>query len=163
MKKSTLTGAAAATLLCSLQATAGPPEEKSSNGIQFYEFDFFETVYIECLGEYVDVEEHISAASHAFTTPSGNFHVVDNWKFSAMWTGVSTGRIWIGQLTSPYQGNVGPGYVEQWSVKGVQKPITEGAPKFFYAGSFKTTVNANGELVVLNDASSGSVRCLGNQ
>ena len=149
------------TVVVSCAAILSISPASANNGIQFYEFDFAETVYIDCLNEWVDLEEHISGAVHVFTTPSGNFHVHDNWKFSVIWTGVSSGHIWIGHLTSPYQFNDGPAMVEQWSVKGVQKPITEGAPKFFWTATFKTTVNANGEVVVLNDPGSFSVRCLG--
>jgi len=140
----------------SAPATAG-------NGIQFDAFDASGSVYIDCLDEFIDYEEHIDIAFHEFMTPSGNYHVIDNWTFSLTATGASTGRTWVGVLQSPGQINDGPADVMQWSIQGVIRSLTKGAPNFFWGFNFRSVVNANGDLQVLQDSGGTYARCLGNK
>ena len=137
----------------------------ANNGIQFSEFDFQdESFWVECLAEEVDVHQYVRAAYHEFETPSGTYHLIDNWRITVMWTGKSTGRTWVGRNVSPFQWNAGPGETNQWVYKGVQKPLTGDGPSFFYSADFKVTVTANGVLVVEREAESvqsDRIRCLG--
>lgn len=89
--------------------------------------------------------------------------MVDRWTFALTATGMSTGREWAGVLQSPTQLNGGPGEVLQDAIRGVIRGITKGAPNFAWTGSFKSTVNANGELVVLRDTEGFAARCLGKK
>ena len=150
-----LTAAVAFAVILSISSAS------ANNGIQFSEFDVEETLYIGCLGEDVFADQTIAVASHAFVTPSGNFHLVDNWEFTILWTGVATGRTWAAKLRSPFQLNIGPGETNQFVVKGVNHPLTGDGPRFFYSVYFKVTVTANGDLAVLRDSEGYSVRCLG--
>lgn len=132
-------------------ASAGLLPERSADaasGIQFQEFDVTGSVYIDCLGEFIDYEEHIRIAYHEFVTPSGNYHLIDSWKFTLTATGASTGRMWAGVLPWPGRVNAGHAEVVQFNVQGVIRAITKRAPSFFWGQTYKTTVNANGELVV---------------
>lgn len=135
----------------------------ANNGIQFSETSASGEIYIECLGEYIAFEEHIDMAFHQFVTPSGTYHMVDKWTFALTATGMTTGREWAGVLQSPTQLNGGPGEVLQYAIRGVIRGITKGAPNFAWTGSFKSTVNANGELVVLRDTEGFAARCLGKK
>ena len=139
----------------------------AGNGIQFSEFDFYDgRFYVACLGEEVDVHQYVTSAYHEFDTPSGTYHLIDNWRITLMWTGVTTGRTWVGRNVSPYQLNIGPGMTEQFIYKGVQKPLGGDGPMFFYGTEFKVTVTANGEQVVERmpqEPFGDRVRCLGNR
>jgi hypothetical protein len=137
----------------------------ANNGIQFSEFDFQdESVWVECLDEVVDIHQYVTVASHVVETPSGTWHLVDNWRITVIWTGASTGRTWVGRNVSPFQWNIGPGETNQYVYKGVQKPLTGDGPMFFYGTEFKVTVTANGVMVVDRQpeaVQSDRFRCLG--
>ena len=123
----------------------------ANNGVQFYEsYNVIDPpgVYVDCLGENIAGVEHIRGAYHEVFTPSGIYHLLDNWKFSGELTGLVTGRTWVAKGVSPFQANVGPGQAAQWLSKIVYKPLSGDGPIFFYENEFKVTVNANGELVV---------------
>jgi len=132
----------------------------ADNGIQFDEFDTGGDLYIDCLGEVIAFEEHIKTAFHEFEAPSGTYHVVDNWTFYLTATGLTSGRRWYGSLPSPGQYNAGPGEVSQFAIRGVIKGVTPDTPNFAWTGYYKSTVNANGALVV-ERGSDFSARCLG--
>ena len=153
--------ATAAGLAVASTALMSVPSANAANGIQFGEFDVSGSVYVDCLGEFIDFEEHIDIAYHEFVTPSGNYHLVDNWTFTITATGASTGRMWAGILKSPGQINAGHAEVAQFSIQGVIRSITKHAPSFFWGLTFKTTVNANGELVVERGSFDTFVRCNG--
>lgn len=142
-------------LLTTSAATAG-------NGMQFSEDHFSGTLYIDCLGEQIDYEEHIQIWSHVFQTPSGTYHLVDNWKFYLTATGTISGRQWFGSLASPFQYNASAVEVFQYAIRGVIRGVSKDAPNFRWAGYYKSTVNANGDLVVERSADF-SAACLGNK
>ena len=138
----------AAGLAIASAALMSVPSADAANGIQFSEFDVSGSIYIDCLGEFIDYEEHIRIAYHEFLTPSGNYHLIDSWTFALTATGASTGRMWAGVLPWPGRVNAGHAEVVQFNVQGVIRAITKHAPGFFWGQTYKTTVNANGELVV---------------
>ena len=78
-------------------------------------------------------------------------------------TGLTTGRTWFGVLPAPQQVNSGPSEVVQYAIRGVIRGVEKGTPNFAYSGSYKSTVNANGELVVENDTGGFFARCLGKK
>jgi len=135
----------------------------SGNGIQFDEFDSGGELYVDCLGEFITFEEHIETAYHEFQTPSGSYHLIDRWTFSLTATGMSTGRMWFGVLQSPGELNARASEVFQYAIRGVIRGIGPGTPNFAWTGSYKSTVNANGELTVENDTGGFSARCLGRK
>jgi hypothetical protein len=138
-----------------------------NNGVQFYEFDSpvpSPGFYVPCLGENIAGVEHITGTYHEVVTPSGTYHLLDNWKFWGEWTGLVTGRTWVSQGLSPYQDNIGPGYAGQWVSKIKYTPLDGDGPIFFWENEFKITVNANGELVVdrsFNPNPEELTRCVG--
>ena len=140
----------------------GPPAV-SGNGIQRAEFEISDEVYIDCLGEVIAVEERVEVAYLTFNTPSGNSHLIDNWKFYVTATGMTTGRMWFGVLPSPSQFHDGPAQVGQYAVRGVVKGVDKGTPNFAWSDSYKVTVNANGDLVVEKSSDGFSARCLGKK
>jgi len=127
----------------------GASSASASNGIQHYEDgDVIPAFYIACLGETVKYEYRIYGSFHIFETPSGNFHLLDNWKFTVMMTGNDSGRTWYGGGPSPYQQNIGPGETLQYTANYKAKPLTGDGPTLKFRETFKLTVNAEGELVV---------------
>ena len=139
------------------------PSADAANGIQFDEFNVSGSIYIDCLGEFIDYEEHIRIAYHEVVTSSGNYHLVDSWTFTLTATGASTGRMWAGVLPWPGRINAGHAEVVQFNVQGVIRAITKDTPSFFWGQTYKTTVNANGELVVERGSfDEFDIRCHGN-
>ena len=139
----------------------------SSNGVQRYEFDeALEApgVYVPCLGENITYTVHVTGTYREFVTESGTYHLLDNWKMTHEYTGVLTGRTWIGKGVSPFSANVGPGQAVQWVSRVTMKPLTGDGPMFKFENEFKITVNANGDLVLDRPAGPGleeSYRCIG--
>jgi hypothetical protein len=160
MKLKSILGISGSSAIVFAALLSMPPAD-AANGIQFDEMDFAGSVYVDCLAEFIDFNEHVDIAYHEFVTPSGNYHLVDTWKFTITATGQATGRTWAGVLTSPGQVNAGPGEVAQFSIQGILRSITKHAPAFFWGLTFKTTVNANGELVVERGSFDTFVRCNG--
>ena len=141
----------------------GASSAAASNGIQHYEFgDTYPFVYIECLGETVKFEFSVYGSGHVFETASGNFHVLDRWKFTVMMTGNDTGRTWYGGGPSTYTDNVGPGETLQWTANYKAKPLTGDGPILRVRDTYKLTVNAEGELVV-EMGYSEPWQCIGKQ
>ena len=121
----------------------------ANNGIQTYQSDIDPAeFYIACLGESVRLEGTIFGRYQEFETPSGNWHLVDNWRYAFEFTGLITGRKWFARGVSPFTQNIGPGGTQQWAENIVAKPVAGDGPMFKIHVNNKVTVNANGELVV---------------
>ena len=140
-----------------------------NNGVQYYEYDEVidnPGVYVPCLGENLIGVWHITGTYHEVLTPSGTYHLIDNWKSWGEFTGLLTGRTWVGKLVSPFQWNAGPGETNQWVSKAVMKPLTGDGPIFKFENEFKITVTANGDLVVdrpFNPNLEELYRCVGKK
>ena len=140
-----------------------------NNGIQFYSWDnVFDgpNFHAECLGENVTFVWHITGSYHEFVTNSGTYHLIDNWRATAEYTGAITGRTWIAKAVSPFQWNAGPGETNQWVSRAIAKPLTGDGPMFVFENKFKITVTANGDLVVDRPSAqtfSDTIRCLGKK
>ena len=139
----------------------GVSSANADNGVQFSEFDVAGDFYVDCLNEYVFFEEHVRISNHEFVTPSGTYHLVDNWTFTLTGLGESTGRLWAGVLPSPTTVNIGPAETTKVFIKGVVRPLTDDTPPFFWDLTYQATVNANGELVFERGEGVPVVRCLG--
>jgi hypothetical protein len=151
---------AALTLVASGAFAKGPI------GTQVLEFEFDNgPMYIDCVGEVVTRYVTVETRYHEFETPSGTFHLMDNWHFTVYHVGTITGRVWVGEGVSPYHLNtrLEKGQVEQWVSTVNFIALGERAPAYSYKDAFKVTVNANGELVVLHeeDLTGEGFRCLG--
>lgn len=151
------------TILATGAATLLMTSVSANNGIQYDEFDFVGTAaYVGCLGDTVTPQGHIRVAFHEFETPSGTIHVIENWSVTLLWIGAS-GDTWVGRVKSPFQLNIGPAVTNQWVYQGIQKPLTGDGPRFFFKDSFKLTITANGDFVVLREIEdiNDKIRCFG--
>ena len=162
MKKLISSLFAVATL--TLVAGAAVAKDPVGNEVLPFEFDV-ESFYIDCIGEITNGHAVGEARYHEFETPSGTFHIVDQWRFKVYRVGTITGRVWVGYAVSPFQMNtkLEKGGVQQWVSNIKFVPVDENSPAFFYMDDFKITVNANGELVVLHeeDLVGANFRCIG--
>ena len=162
MKK--LIGALFAAAVMTLVASGAYAKDPVGNEVLPFEFDN-PPVYIECVGEIVNGHVVGEARYHEFETPSGTFHIVDQWRFRVYQTGTISGRVWVGYAVSPFQMNtkLEKGQVQQWVTNIRFVPVGELAPAYFYNNSFKITVNANGDVVVFHDEipASEGYRCVG--
>ena len=154
--------------LTSASALLFLPSAFAMNGIQFFEFEFSEEtpLYVECLGEYTIGDLYVTVATHEFETSSGTYHYIEHWRYSMIIVGVDTRRTWIGHSVSPWVEHIGPGESIQWVDTGTLKPLTEDGPMWKYKNTFKVTVTANGDLVVLREPPeeySDITRCLGKK
>ena len=139
---------------CALVLSISPASSK--NGIDKYEWEInFTDFYVACLGEMLSGDVSIVGKYHEFETPSGKYHLVDNWQYTWVLTGQTTGRVWFARGASPFVLNVGPGETFQYGESFVARPVSGDGPKLRFHYRFKVTVNANGELVVLNDGLDG--------
>lgn len=147
-----LLGSLLAVAALMLVASGTFAKDPVGNEVLPFEFDN-PPVYNNCFGEIVNGHVVGETRYHEFETPSGTFHIVDQWRFKVYHTGTISGRVWVGYAVSPSQINtkVEKGQVAQWvsNIKFVE--AGENAPAYIYQNSFKVTVNANGELVVLHD------------
>ena len=162
MKK--LIGALIAAVALTLAASGASAKDPVGNEVLPFEFDNPQ-VYNHCVGEIVNGHVIGETRYQEFETPSGTFHVVDQWQVKIIDTGTISGRVWVGYGVSPFQLNtrVEKGQVQQWVSNIKFMPLDEKAPAYFYQNNFRVTVNANGELVVLHEAESmeSAYRCLG--
>ena len=154
--------------VAALTLVAGGALAKDPVGNEVLPFEFDNPpVYNDCVGEIVNGHVVGETRYHEFETPSGVFHIVDQWRFKVYQTGTISGRVWVGYAVSPLQMNtrVEKGQVVQWvsNIKFIAPG--EKAPAYFYQDDFKITVNANGELVVLHeeDLVGANFRCLGSK
>lgn len=114
--------------------------------------DAEEDIYVSCLGEFVDGEFSVVYKYREFETPSGVYHYVEHFSWYSVYTGQSTGRIWVGKGVSPGAFHVGPDGtpdIGQFTNNEVAKLVVGKGPKIRNNARLKVTVNANGELKVL--------------
>jgi hypothetical protein len=139
---------------CALVLSVSPAS--SSNGVEKYEWGYnWSDFYVACLGEMLSGEVSLVGKYHEFETPSGKYHLIDNWQYTFVLTGQTTGRVWFARGATPYVINVGPGETFQYGESFVAQPISRSGPKLRFHYRFKVTVNADGELVVLIDGLDG--------
>jgi len=153
-------------LAAGVSATLFISAAAANNGIQKYELNIQNQHYVDCLGEDVAFDINVIGSYHEFVTASGKYHLVDHWQYTWEFTGLFSGRTWFAHGASPYSLNVGPGETFQWGENVVARPVTGDGPKFRLHFRFKSTVNANGELVVLIDDVDGGdhldfIQCMG--
>lgn len=138
----------------------------ANNKMQTIEFDggipSSDPVWVECLGEYVYGPFHVTAKTHAFETPSGTFHFVENWDLTQELTGASTGRVWLIKSVSPATDNlVKTGEVFGYTEIALARPVDQG-PKWRYNLNVKAKFDENGGLVSFSvKFATGDFKCLG--
>jgi hypothetical protein len=139
-----------------LSAIALASGASAKNGVETYKLDLgFSDFYVACLAEMISGEIEVSGRYHEFDTPSGKYHLVDHWNYLVTLTGQTSGRVWFARGVSPFVLNIGPGETFQYGEAFVARPVSGDGPKLRLNYRFKATVNANGELVVLNDGTDG--------
>ena len=141
----------------------------AANRTTVSEFDFPFLMPAPCLGENVLAHAYVTARGHEFTTPSGTYHMIDNWKFLLVGVGESTGREWIGKGLSP-SGDVihktGEKYffTQNGFMNPVSVPGLEDGPKFRFNQLYQARWDADGNLVMeMLKGTDPNVRCLGKK
>jgi hypothetical protein len=109
--------------------------------------------YMPCLGEEVINYVFGEARYHIFQTSSGTQHFIDMWLVKSFLVGQDTGTVWLGYANSPLEFNakLEQGAVRQWVVHWRFVPDGGHGTEVVGQNTWKYTVNANGELVMLND------------
>jgi len=83
-----------AALVLSIGTTA------ADNGVETTELEWVipadNPIWIECINEFVYGPVHITARYHVLETPAGTAHLMEQWNQTITWTGLSTGRVWLG-------------------------------------------------------------------
>ena len=135
----------------------------ANNGMQTIEYDLNipapDTVFVDCLNEYITGVTSITARVHEFETPSGIVHILDNWSFTTVFAGQSTGRAWTNRGVSPYHQNIlKNGETLGYTDNSLARPVDEG-PMWRANTNFKLRFDADGDLAGFVEVS--NVRCLG--
>jgi hypothetical protein len=119
--------------------------------------------YVDCLGEFLVGSHDVLTTYRTFTTASGVEHLMDNWRYSSLFYGVSSGRAWVAKGVSPFGSNSATArgattsmYVEHQTMK----PIADGQ-MFTGKVSYLMTWNADGELVVDKPRFDDIYHCIG--
>ena len=141
----------------------------ADNRTTVFEYDFTGLMLTPCLGENVVTHFYVSARGHEFTTPSGTYHMIDNWKFLMEGVGEGTGREWLGKGESP-GGDVVHRTGEKYffTQKGIMVPVSvpglEDGPKFRFNQLYQARWDADGNLVMeMAKGFDPNVRCLGKK
>lgn len=146
MKTSLLVGAVA--VLCTASALAADPRGiVTYTGVEPSPPPF----YLDCVNEVVSITSTYEARFHRFETTSGTTHVLDNWRYSTLYTGLTTGRQWLGTGVSPlhFNARIVPGLVYGFT-SASRMSLLDGPPNpaFIFTNNYKLTMNALGEVVV---------------
>lgn len=105
--------------------------------------------YVDCLNDYLVGSHDVIYTYHNVTTASGAVHVLDTWRYSSVFHGVSSGWAWIGKGVTPWLENIRSkgGATHTYVEHQTMKPITDGQ-MFFAKASYILIWDLNGELVV---------------
>ena len=125
----------------------------ANNRVSVSEFDFTDLMPTLCLGENVITHFYITATGHEFTTPSGTYHMIDNWKFWMEGVGESTGREWVGKGVSPggdvvYKTGEKFFFTQSGLLTPVSVPGLEDGPKYRFNQTYQARWDADGNLVM---------------
>lgn len=123
MKRALLTVAALA--LVASEAFARDP--KGIDFIEFAEHVASPGYCVPCLRENISGTRVFATRYHEFETPSGTFHLVDNWKITAYFSGLLTGPSWVGHGFRPLQPNskLEKGQILQWMARVTMMPLDD--------------------------------------
>ena len=156
-------------LLSGLIVALLTPASFADNRTTVSEFDFTFLMPTLCLGENTMIHIFVSARGHEFTTPSGTYHMIDNWTFLMEGVGESTGREWVGKGVIP-AGDVAHKTGEKFffTQKGFLVPVSvpglEDGPKIRFNQVFQYRWDADGNLVMeMEKGLDPVVRCLGKE
>jgi hypothetical protein len=121
--------------------------------------------YIPCVGEYVINYIYGEARYHLFQTSSGTVHFIDQWFVKSYLVSQDSDKVWLGYGNAPLEFNakLEQGAVRQWVSHGRFVPVEGHGAELISQNTWKFTVNANGELVMLNDETPPEqvFRCVG--
>jgi hypothetical protein len=119
-------------------------------------------VWVECVGDYVYGPFHVVAKTHAFETPSGTWHWIENWKLTQVLTGQATGWTWASNSVSPTRDNiVKNGETFGYAENGIAHPL-DGGPTFRYSLNVKVKYDENGDpTLVIVKMATDDFKCLG--
>jgi hypothetical protein len=120
--------------------------------------------FVSCLAEYMSGTIYVTARRQVVATPSGNFHMLDNWFYTLVVTGESTGRSWISRRA------VSPGSYSSsdhgdtfWFTDMAHMiPVDEG-PTWVFNTSLRVRFDENGNVISESEkfATDEFIRCLG--
>lgn len=165
--KSSLSSTIASLALAGLLALPAAAAAADSRGIVTYTGGDHSglTFWFECIGENAVIDSSWEARFHMFETAAGTVHVVDNWKYATLYTGLSSGRQWLAEGQAPNTVNVrmGKGMTNQWTTSSRLVPLDGGpAPTIMATYHFKMTFDALGNLKVeIIPSPDNAYTCLG--
>ena len=156
-------------LLSGLIVALLAPTSFGDNRTTVSEFDFTFLMPTPCLGEDVMIHIFVSARGHEFMTPSGTYHMIDNWKFLMEGVGESTGREWVGKGEAPggtvvHKNGEKFFFTQSGMLRPVSVPGLEDGPKYRFNQLFQYRWDADGNLVMeMVKGTDPNVRCLGKK
>jgi hypothetical protein len=138
-------GGAAAILLAGSALAADPGGTITYTGTESYP-----PFYLDCVNEIVSATANYESRFHQFETAGGTGHVLDNWRYTTLYTSLS-GRQWISHGVSPAHLNLrlDKGSAAGYTSSSRVMPVNGGPnPSFIFKTNYKVTINALGEVVV---------------
>jgi len=145
------------TLLLSL---ATPRSGAAQNGVMTFEIPFATTLFIECLGEEVEIELVAIVRTHLIELPNGRVHYVENWFLEGSALGLTSGHTWFVHGPNPFVANAGTAQANNTLLANLVFEPLDGGQKFREKFEYRLVVDANG--VVHVDQFSQQFLCVGD-
>jgi len=139
----------------------------ANNGVETIELEWVieqdNPIWIECINEFVYGPVSSTVKYHVIQTSNGSEHALESSQTTSVWTGMSSGRVWLGQSVDSYTIHILKiGTVFPITNNTLFKPLNDG-PMFRLNVVTMIKVDEDGNFdVFLSRAATGEeVRCLG--
>ena len=139
----------------------------ADNGVETTELEWVipsdNPIWIECINEFVYGPVRSTVKYHVIETPAGSAHALESAHTTAVFTGLSSGRVWLGESVDSYTIHIlKVGEVFPMTNNTLFKPLNDG-PILRLNGvtMIKVDEDGNFDLLFSRAATGEETRCLG--
>lgn len=139
---------------------ATPRAGTAQNGVETFEVPFATTLFVECLGEEIEIELVAVVRTHLIEQPNGRVHYLENWFLEGTALGLDSGHTWFAHGPNPFVWNAGAAQATNTLLANLVFEPLDGGQKFREKFRYRLVVDANG--VVHLDQFSQLFLCVGD-